>query len=77
MEKKTKEEMVTPINKAIKEFGRLREKATTLRDSVYLAGVLAVLDTFKSYEEEYGSQCRKEGFEEGYKKANEDIFKVL
>lgn len=43
----------TPISKAISEFERLKEKATSIRDMLYLDGVLAVLDTIKSYEVEF------------------------
>lgn len=44
--------METPIAKAIKQFEELKEKAPSLKDMIYLDGVLAVLDTIKPYEEE-------------------------
>lgn len=40
--------MKTQIQKAIDEFERLQSKAETLKDRIYLDGVLAVLDGFKN-----------------------------
>jgi hypothetical protein len=47
----------TPIKKLIKQFEELKEKAPSIRDMVYLDGVLAVLDTNLSYETEYYNKC--------------------
>jgi hypothetical protein len=45
--------METPITKAIKEFERLKGDSKTLKDIIYLDGVLAILDSFKIYEEKF------------------------
>ncbi len=48
-----KEEIKTPIELAIKEFERLKNKSFSLKDSIYLDAVLAVLDGFKVKEKKY------------------------
>lgn len=45
--------METPLNKTIKQFERLKDKSKTFKDTIYLDGVLALLEGFKKYEEEY------------------------
>jgi hypothetical protein len=45
--------METPIEKTIQEFERLKNEATSIKDAIYLDGVLAVLDSFKEYEKSY------------------------
>jgi hypothetical protein len=47
-----KEQSNAKINTAIKEFETLKSKANSLKDVVYLDGVLAVLDSIKN--ETYG-----------------------
>ena len=47
-----KEQSNAKINIAIKEFETLKSKANSLKDVVYLDGVLAVLDSIKN--ETYG-----------------------
>lgn len=47
IEKKTE-----PISNAIKQFEELKEKAESLKDMIYLDGVLAVLDTYKNHSNE-------------------------
>jgi hypothetical protein len=42
-----KEQKDTKINLAISEFERLKDNCESLRDIVYLDGVLAVLDSIK------------------------------
>ncbi len=59
MKKETEEEQSTPIEKVIKEFERLKEKAPSIRDMVYLDGVLAVLDSHKEYEKKYFAEKLK------------------
>ena len=46
------EEIDYKIQKAIEKFEEAKNKASTLRDMVYLDGVLSVLDTIKN--ETYG-----------------------
>lgn len=43
-----KEQRLAPLNAAIAKFEEAKSKAQSLRDVVYLDGVLAVLDTVKS-----------------------------
>jgi hypothetical protein len=43
-----KEQSNAKINMAIKEFETLKSKANSLKDIVYLDGVLAVLDSIKN-----------------------------
>ena len=43
-----KEEQNNKINLAINEFERLKSKAESIRDIIYLDGVLAVLDSIKN-----------------------------
>lgn len=43
-----KEEQNNKINLAINEFERLKSKAESIRDIIYLNGVLAVLDSIKN-----------------------------
>lgn len=45
----------TPLEKAIAKFEELKDKSTSLKDSVYLDGVLSVLESIKPYEVEYSS----------------------
>lgn len=47
-EEMEKEQRLAPINAAIAKFEEAKAKAESLRDVVYLDGVLAVLDTIKS-----------------------------
>ncbi len=58
--KETEEENITPIEKSIKEFERLKSKADTVRDMVYLDGVMAVLDSMKEYEKTYHAAMLKQ-----------------
>ncbi len=51
-EKMEKKQSNAKINIAIKEFETLKSKANSLKDVVYLDGVLAVLDSIKN--ETYG-----------------------
>ena len=43
-----KEEIDAKIQKAIEKFEEAKNKASTLRDVVYLDGVLSILDTIKN-----------------------------
>ena len=43
-----KEEIDYKIQKAIEKFEEAKNKASTLRDMVYLNGVLSILDTIKN-----------------------------
>jgi len=43
----------TPIQQLIKKFENLKSKAESLKDIIYLDGVLAVLDTSIEPEKEY------------------------
>lgn len=52
--------MITPIEKTIEEFTKLREMAGSLRDLIYLDGVLSVLDSMKTYEVQYYENLKKE-----------------
>lgn len=56
-EKKIEE---TPLQAVISKFEILQAKSKTVRDRVYLDGVLAVLDSFIDREIEYAKQVRKE-----------------
>jgi len=47
-EEMEKEQRLAPINAAIAKFEEAKAKAESLKDVVYLDGVLAVLDTVKS-----------------------------
>lgn len=47
-EEMEKEQRLAPLNAAIAKFEEAKAKAESLRDAVYLDGVLAVLDTIKS-----------------------------
>lgn len=42
------QQMLAPLEAAIKKFEEARDKSETLKDTVYLVGVLAVLDTVKA-----------------------------
>ena len=53
--------METPINKAIKQFEELQEKAESLKDVLYLDGVLAVLENIKPYEKEVIIKAHRQG----------------
>lgn len=69
--------METPLNKVIKKFERLKDEAKTLNDIVYLDGVLAVLDGFKTYEEEYIKFIELKTMNTTLHNYNEDIKDVL
>jgi len=43
-----KEEIDAKIQKAIEKFEEAKNKASTLRDVMYLDGVLSILDTIKN-----------------------------
>lgn len=45
--------MITPIEKSIQYFEKAKETAPSVRDLVYLDGVLAILDTVKVYEDNF------------------------
>lgn len=60
--------MTEAIDIAIKEFERLKSAATSLKDVVYLDGVLAVLDSVKIKSKDnkaFGEQDLKAAFEAG------------
>lgn len=69
--------METPLNKIIKEFERLKDKSKTFKDAIYLDGVLAVLDGFKKYEEEYIKFIELKTMNTTLHNYNEDIKDVL
>jgi hypothetical protein len=48
-----KSPVLTPIEKAISEFEKIQSKDISLKDRIYLDGVLAVLDGLKEYEKTY------------------------
>lgn len=51
----------TPVEKLIREFEELKEKASSIKDKLYLDGVLAVLETNRTYEREIIEKAFMEG----------------
>lgn len=56
---KETEEALTPIETAIKKFEELKAKSESVRDIIYLDGVMAVLDSVKEYEKNFYSEKLK------------------
>lgn len=55
------EQKITPITRAIQEFENMKYSSKSMRDIVYLEGILAVLNTIIPYEKEIIEEAHMAG----------------